>query len=165
MEDLGLCVHSLSQLTGTTVEARCDSHWGRRSRLSRPEPCTLATTAGDVNYGNNVNRCRNYVVRRDEETTVEVPASSLSPQKYESCDEPESTAAGMEKPPLPNHAARFGGGRLRRRVHEMTIGRHDKEDRVGPICEQDQGPEQPAPFEGAEKRDEPPTTARLACIM
>src|SRR5215471_19569262 len=131
MEDLGLCVHSLSQLTGTTVEARCDSHWGRRSRLSRPEPCTLATTAGDVNYGNNVNRCRNYVVRRDEETTVEVPASSLSPQKYESCDEPKSTSPGMENAPPPDRAASFGRGGLRRRVYETAVGRHNHENRVG----------------------------------
>src|SRR5262249_4447919 len=113
------------------------------------------TTAGDVNFGDNVNRCRNYVVRRDEETTVEVPASSLSPQKYESCDEPKSTAAGMEKPPLPNQAARFGGGSLRRRVHETAVGRHDHENRVGPICEQDHGTEQPTPIEAAEKRGEP----------
>src|SRR5262244_1731088 len=68
---------------------------------------------------------------------------------------PRALRPAWRNPPLPNHAARFGGGSLRRRVHEMTIGRHDKEDRVGPICEQGDGPEQPTPFEGAEKRDEP----------
>jgi hypothetical protein len=75
----------------------------------------------------------------------------------------------MEPAPLPNQAARFGGSGLRRRVHEMAVGRLDQENRVGPIYEQDDGPKQPAPFEGAEKGDKPeetpPVTARLACIM
>ena len=66
------------------------------STLRGPEPYPLATTAGDVNYGNNVNRCRNYVVRRDEETTVEVPASSLSPQKYESCGDSDVDRSSRE---------------------------------------------------------------------
>src|SRR5215468_6310605 len=139
MEDLGLCVHSLSRLTGTTVEARCDSRWGRRSRLSRPERYTLATTAGDVNYGNNVNRCRNYVVRRDEETTVEVPASSLSPEENQRCREPENTPPCMENAPPPDHTACLGCYGLRRCIHETAVGWHDHEDRVGPICEQDRG--------------------------
>jgi hypothetical protein len=85
--------------------------------------------------------------------------SSLSPQKDESRDEPESTSAGMENAPSPDHAARFGRSSLRRRIHELPVGRHDYEYRVGPICEQDDGPEQPTPFEGAEKRDQPEDSA------
>jgi hypothetical protein len=35
-----------------------------------------------------------------------------------------------------------------------SFGWHDHEDRVGPICEQDHGSEQPTPVEGAETGDE-----------
>jgi hypothetical protein len=52
-------------------------------------------------------------------------------------------------PPL-KQAARFGRRGLRRRVHQIAVGRHDHEDRVGPVCEQDRGSEQPTPVEGAE---------------
>ena len=52
-------------------------------------------------------------------------ASSLSPQKYESCHEAESAATGMENAPSPNHAARFGRGGIRGRIHQTPVGRRD----------------------------------------
>jgi hypothetical protein len=61
----------------------------------------------------------------------------------------------MKSTPALEHAARFGRGGLRRRVHETPVGRHDDEDRVRPICEQDDGSEQPTPVEGADIGDEP----------
>ena len=57
----------------------------------------------------------------------------------------------MEKAPPLDHAARFSRGGSRGRVHKTLIGRHDHEHRVGPIYEQDQGSEQPPPFESSEK--------------
>jgi hypothetical protein len=74
----------------------------------------------------------------------------------------------MENTPPPNHAARFSRGTARRCVHQAAIDRHNNYDRVGPIYEQDHGAEQPTPFEGAEKRndpEEPAKMAKLACIM
>ena len=41
-------------------------------------------------------------------------------------------------PPL-KHPLRFSRGGLRRRVHETAVGRRDHEDRVRPICQQDEG--------------------------
>src|SRR5271165_5418437 len=56
--------------------------------------------------------------------------------------------------------AAFRLTRWRRRIwwhlrSNTAAGRHDHEDRVGPICEQDDGSEQPTPVEGAEIGDEP----------
>ena len=61
----------------------------------------------------------------------------------------------MKNAPPPDHAARFGRGGLYRRVHQTAVSRHDHEDCLGPICEQDHGSEQPTPVEGAEAGDEP----------
>ena len=61
----------------------------------------------------------------------------------------------MERPPPLDQLARFRRGGLRWRVHELPVGRHDHEDRVGPISEQDDGSKQPTPVEGAQKCNEP----------
>src|ERR1700736_6084138 len=61
----------------------------------------------------------------------------------------------MENTPLLEHAARFGRGGLWRRVHETVVRRRDHEQRVRPICEQDDGAEQPTPVEGAEISEQP----------
>ena len=53
--------------------------------------------------------------------------------------------------PTAQSAARFGRGGAGWRVHQAVVGRHDYKDRVGPICEQDDGSEQPAQLESAEK--------------
>ena len=50
--------------------------------------------------------------------------------------------------PAPNHAARFGRGGARWRLHQPAVGPRHYDDRVGPICEQDNGSEQPAPLAG-----------------
>jgi hypothetical protein len=74
----------------------------------------------------------------------------------------------MENAPPPDHTPRFSRGGARRRVYQAVVGWHDHDDRVGPICEQDEGSEQPTPLEGAEKRDETedaPLLPRLICIM
>ena len=68
--------------------------------------------------------------------------------------EPKSASSGMKNAPPLNHAARFGRRGAGWRVHPAVVGRHDHEDRVGPIREQDDGSEEPAPFEGAEKGDD-----------
>jgi len=85
-----------------------------------------------------------------ERKDVTVRSLALSPQKDQSCREAKSTPPGMENTPPPDHATRFGRGGLRRCVHQAAVGRHDHEDRVGPICEQDHGSQQPMPVEGAE---------------
>jgi hypothetical protein len=79
--------------------------------------------------------------------------SPLSPQKYESCDQPKNASSGMKNAPPPDHAARFSRGTARRCVHQAAIGRHDHEDRVGPIYQQGGGSDQPSPLEVAEKRN------------
>ena len=56
---------------------------------------------------------------------------------------------------MPDQAARFSRGTARRRVHQAAIGRHDHEDRVGPIYQQDGASEQPSLLKGAEKRNGP----------
>ena len=56
----------------------------------------------------------------------------------------------MKNAPPPDHAARFSRGGAGWRI-QAVVGRHDHKDRVGPIREQDDGSEEPAPFEGAEK--------------
>ena len=61
----------------------------------------------------------------------------------------------MKNTPPPDHASCFSRRGTRRCVHQAVIGRHDHDDRVGPIYEQDHGAEQPTPFEGAEKRNDP----------
>ena len=40
------------------------------------------------------------------------------------------------------------------------VGWHDHEDRLRPICEQDDGSEQPTPLEGAEKCNDPEEPAK-----
>jgi hypothetical protein len=65
----------------------------------------------------------------------------------------------MQSAPSLEHAARFGRGRLGRRVHETPVGRHNHEARVRPICQQHDGFEQPAPVEGGEKANEPEESA------
>jgi len=55
----------------------------------------------------------------------------------------------MESTPPLEHAALFSPGGLRQRVHKTPVGPHDHEDRVGPICEQKDGYEQPTPIERA----------------
>ena len=86
-------------------------------------------------------------------------ASSLGPQEDESCREPKGASPRMENAPPPNHAARFSRGTARRCVHQAAIGRHDHEDRVGPIYQQDAGSEQPTPLEAAEKGNGPEEAA------
>jgi hypothetical protein len=73
----------------------------------------------------------------------------------------------MKNAPPTNHAAGFGRGGAGLRVHQAVVSRHDHEDRVGSIREQDDGFEQPAPPESAEKATpkNPPTIAWFACIM
>jgi hypothetical protein len=61
----------------------------------------------------------------------------------------------MENAPPPDYSTRFGRGGSWWRVHQAAVGRHDYKDRVGPICEQDDGSEQPAPLEDAEKGNAP----------
>jgi hypothetical protein len=62
----------------------------------------------------------------------------------------------MESAPSFEHVARFSRGDLRRRVmRRLLVGMITHEDRVGPIREQDDGSEQPAPVEGAEIGSEP----------
>jgi hypothetical protein len=74
-------------------------------------------------------------------------ASSLSPQKDQGCHDAQGTSPGMESAQPLEHAARFSRGGLRRRVHETPVDRRDHEQRVRPICEQDDGSEQPPPVE------------------
>ena len=60
----------------------------------------------------------------------------------------------MESAPPLEHAARFGRGGLRRRVmRRLLVGKI--KDRVGPICQQDDGSEQPTPVKAAEIGNEP----------
>jgi hypothetical protein len=66
----------------------------------------------------------------------------------------------MKSTPSLEHAARFSRGGLRRRVHETPVDRHDHEDRVRPICQQDEGSEQPTPVEGAQNGNEHKEPAR-----
>ena len=64
-------------------------------------------------------------------------------------------AVGMEGPhraTIRRVSAVMASGR---RVHQTAVGRHDHEDRVGPVCEQDHGSQQRTPIEGAEIGDEP----------
>jgi hypothetical protein len=61
----------------------------------------------------------------------------------------------MEDAPPIEHVTRLSHGGLRRRVHELSIGRHDYKDRAGPIREQDDGFKKPAPVESDEIGDEP----------
>ena len=61
----------------------------------------------------------------------------------------------MKETPPSDHAARFSRGGARRRIHQAAIDRHDHNDRVGPIYEQDGGSEQPTPLEGGEKGNDP----------
>ena len=49
----------------------------------------------------------------------------------------------------------YGCGGAGWRVHQAVVGRQDHEDRVGPIREQDDGSEQPAPLESAQKGNDP----------
>ena len=95
-------------------------------------------------------------------------ASPLSPQKNQGGHDAKSTSPGMDSAPPFDHEARFSRGSLHRRVHEMPVDRRDHEDCVGPICEQDDSSEYPAPVAGAQIGNEPqqpPTIARLAYIM
>jgi hypothetical protein len=61
----------------------------------------------------------------------------------------------MESAPPLDHAARFRRGGLRWRVQETVIRGRDHEQRVRPICEQDDGSEQPTSVEGVEIGEQP----------
>jgi hypothetical protein len=93
--------------------------------------------------------CPPAIVRPRELRNPEVGTSWLSPAENQSRREPENTSPGMENTPPPDHASCIGRDGLGRRVHETAVGRHNHEDRVGPICEQDQGTEEPTPIAGS----------------
>src|SRR6516162_5414819 len=100
------------------------------------------------------------VNRRSSDPIAPGPAASLSsPQKDYGCHQAKTASAGMQNAPPPDHAACLCGSILRRRVHQTAVGRHDHKDRVGPICEQDHGAEQPTPIEVIEKGGEPKDSA------
>src|SRR5712691_2584977 len=123
----------------------------------------LAPTTGPIVVrGAKPRRCRRDRLLSDErvrrhstKARRSAATSPLSPQKDQGCHEAQSTSPGMESAPLLEHAATFGRGALRRSVHETAVDRHDHEDRVRPICEQDDGSEQPTPVEGAKIGNEP----------
>jgi hypothetical protein len=77
--------------------------------------------------------------------------SPLSPQKDQGCREAKGTSPSVEGAPPLEQAARISRGGLRQRVHEPPVGRHDHEHRVGPICEQEEGAQQPSPVERVDK--------------
>jgi len=84
---------------------------------------------------------------------------SAGPRERSASPRDQERFGGQKNAPLPDHAARFGCGCLRWRIHETTVCRHDHVARVGPICEQDDGAKGPTPLEGAEKSDEPEDAA------
>ena len=76
--------------------------------------------------------------------------SSPRPWKDQCGRDAQGASTGMECAPPLEHAAGFSCGSLWRHGHEPPVGRHDHEDRVGPICEQDYGSKHPAPVEGTQ---------------
>ena len=82
-------------------------------------------------------------------------ALSPSPQKDRSCDEPESALPAWRMPRFPIMRRVSPSGVLPLCLDQAAIGRHNHEDRVWLICEQDDGSEQPAPLESAENGNAP----------
>ena len=89
------------------------------------------------------------MLREGEEKFSLVPEEAglpRSPQEDQSSREAKSASSAVENAPLPDHWACFSRGSLWRRIHQAAVGRHNYENRVGPICEQDHGTKQPTPL-------------------